>query len=132
MSKTDHYKNLLEKEKRITIEIALSKITLEKNIKEYLNPKNLYGFFEEKLDGKVKQDFPGEFDLKKHLISLSLDFLYDKVTSSLLSSSDDKNKDIDWRLIAKSIVDRFYINNKPYAIDIISQYVDKGIKKWTK
>jgi hypothetical protein len=128
----DHYKNLLLKEERISTEIAISKITIEENIKTYLSPKNLFGFFEDKLDGKVNQDFSGEFELKKYLISLSLDFLYEKVSSSLLSSSDEKINTVDWRIVAKSIVDRFYVNNKPYITNIVSIYVDKGIKKWTK
>lgn len=131
MSKVNYYKNLVQEEERITQEIALSKITLEANIKSYLSPKNLYGYFEDKIKEKVDPEFSDEFELKKYLISLSLDFLYEKVSLSLFKSSENKDNTVDWKIVAKSIVDRFYINNKPYLTDIVSLYVDKGIKKWT-
>ncbi|HLV41925.1 MAG TPA: hypothetical protein VKY37_06585 [Brumimicrobium sp.] len=131
MNDINNYKDLLLEEDRLIREIAISRINIEENIKSYLSPKHLFSFFEDKLEEKINQDFSGEFELKKYLISLSLDFLYEKMTETLLKSSDDKNNSIDWKIVAKSIVDRFYINNKPYVTDIVSVYVDKGIKKWT-
>ena len=131
MSKIDTYKKLLLEEERLTLEIEISKITIEENIKSYLNPRNLYGFFEEKLQENIDQDFSGDLNLKDYLISLSIDFIYEKATSSLLKSSEEKKSFIDWKLMAKPLVDKIYVANKHYITDIVSDYVDKGIKKWT-
>src|SRR5690554_7348692 len=71
MSKKNHYKELLIKEKRLTQEIELSKVKIEYNLKAALNPENLFSFFEDKLEKHVPQNYEGEFDLKKYLISRS-------------------------------------------------------------
>lgn len=130
MSKKNHYKELLIKEKRLTQEIELSKVKIEYNLKAALNPENLFSFFEDKLEKHVPQSYEGEFDLKKYLISMSVDFLYEQVSSSFISKSEMK-KTAQWKLIVKSVVDSFYIKNKDYVTDLVSEYIDKGIKKWT-
>lgn len=130
MSKKNHYKELLIKEKRLTQEIELSKVKIEYNLKAALNPENLFSFFEDKLEKHVPQNYEGEFDLKKYLISMSVDFLYEQVSSSFISKPEMKNT-AQWKLIVKSVVDSFYIKNKAYVTDLVSEYIDKGIKKWT-
>ena len=131
MNHIKNYKDLLQEEEQLINQIALSKLNIEENIKSYLSPKHLFSYFEDKLESRIAEDFSGEFDLKEYLISLSLDFAYEKVASSLLDSSGKKSSGLDWKLIAKSVVDRFYMNNKPYIKEIVSVYVDKGLKKWT-
>ncbi|PKR80009.1 hypothetical protein CW751_12355 [Brumimicrobium salinarum] len=131
MSKIESYKDLLLEEERIEKEIALRRLSLETNIKSYLSPANLYGYFEEELGKNFGHEFTGKFDLQKYLINLSLDFLYEKVSYQLLKGSVEKSNGLDWRIIARSFVDRLYSNNKPYLTEIISAYVDKYIEKWT-
>jgi len=131
MSNKDHYKNLLLKEERLSLEITLSKANIEQSIKDSLNPQNLFNFYESKIEKHIVHDSSEGFELKTYLISMTLDFLYEKVSESLFSKSKDKNKTVDWRGIAKPIVDSFYIKNRAYVTNLVSKYMDKGVKKWT-
>ncbi len=130
MNRINSYKDLLKEEERIAKELELSTDIIQANINSYLAPKNLYRFFESKLEEKLNKEFSDEFELKKYLIGLSMDFLYEKMTESLLTSSAEKTRGIDWRIIARSLVDRLYINNKPMITDAISDFIDKGLAKF--
>jgi hypothetical protein len=131
MNNIKNYKDLLREENRIEQEIELSQELIEAKIKSYLKPKHLFSFLESKIEKEVDQEFSEEFEIKKYLISLSLDLLYEKLASSLLRSSKDPNSGIDWKAIAKTFVDQFYINNKSMLTDIVSDFIDENIKKWT-
>lgn len=123
------YKELLLEEERIETEIQLSKDYIDENIKSYLKPSNLFRFLESKVEKEADQGFSGDFELKKYLISASMDFAYNKLSDSLLKSTPEKNQGIDWKVIVKSYADQFYIGNKVLLTDTVSDFIDKNIEK---
>lgn len=133
MKEINNYKDLLSEEERISREIEMTKSGIEADFQYFLKPKNLFDYFESKLEKKVREDFQGEFELQKYLVSLSLDFLYKKLSESLINrNTDNKNSAIDWRVMVKALVDRFYINNKPMIIGLVSDFIDKNVEKIEK
>ncbi|RYM34694.1 hypothetical protein ERX46_04790 [Brumimicrobium glaciale] len=132
MNTIKSYKELLLEEERIETEIQLSKDFIEENIKSYLKPSNLFSFLEKKVEKEDNQSFSGDFKLKKYLVGLSLDFLYNKVSDKLLTSKDEKDEGIDWKLIVKSYADQIYIGNKIAVTDAVSEFIDQNIEKLKK
>lgn len=132
MNTINSYKDLLLEEERIKREIELSKGIIEVNAKSYIKPKNLFSFLETKIDKEIDHQFTGEFEFKKYLVGLSLDFLYDKAQSKIIESAPDSKSGIDWKVIGKSLVDRLYVNNKVVITDIVSDLIDKGVDKIKK
>lgn len=132
MTNINSYKDLLLEEERIEKQIELSKSIIELNVKTYVSPRNLFSFLESKVEKDVDHQFSGEFELKKYLISLSMDFLYQKAADTILKSSPDNDSGVDWKIIAKTLVDRIYVNNKSVITDVVSDFIDKGMDKLKK
>lgn len=134
MKTINSYKDLLLEEERINKEIEISKGIIEVYGKEYVKPKNLFGFLERKVEKTVDHQFSGEFEFNKYLVGLSLDFIYDKAGNKILPISEQETTQagMNWKLIAKSLLDRLYINNKVAITDAVSDLVDKGLEKIKK
>ncbi|PWH86945.1 hypothetical protein [Brumimicrobium oceani] len=126
------YEDLLLEEQRIEAEVLLAKASLDTNIKSYLKPSNLFSFLEKKVEKEVDQGFSGDFELKKYLVSLSLDFLYNQVSEKLLTNKDEIKEGMDWKLIVKSYADQLYIGNKVVITDAVSDFIDQNIEKLKK
>ncbi|RFC53834.1 hypothetical protein [Brumimicrobium aurantiacum] len=132
MNNINSYKDLLEEEERLINQIELSKRLLEINIKSYLEPENLFGFFEKKIGHQIRPGMADDFDLKEYLVGLSLDFLYDKITTTLVAKNGSKTKGINIKKIVKSYVDRYYLNNRDKFTEIISAFIDEKIDQLIK
>lgn len=128
MKNINRYQDLLLEEVRINSDIEISKIQIQENVNSYLQPKNLFRFFEKKVGEKFINGSSKDFDIQQHLIKLSINFVYEKITSSLLESDDDQS--IDWKPIVKSIVDNYYIQHNDYIMDVVSTFIDKQVKKF--
>ncbi|WP_107037626.1 hypothetical protein [Brumimicrobium mesophilum] len=132
MKTINSYKDLLEEEERIKKEIEISKGIIEVYGKEYIKPKNLFGFIESKVEKTVDHQFSGEFEFNKYLVGLSLDYLYDKAGQKIMENSPKQSSGMDWKLIGKSLIDKLYINNKVALTDAVSGLIDKGLEKIKK
>lgn len=134
MRTINSYKDLLLEEERIKREIELTKEIIEVNAKSYIQPKNLFSFLESKVEKAENHQFTGEFEFKKYLVGLSLDFIYDKAGNKILAIPEQETAQagVNWKVIAKSLLDRLYINNKVAITDAVSNLVDKGIEKIKK
>lgn len=132
MTEYNSYQELLDAQKRVKTQIEVSQDIIEANIKHYIKPRNLFKFFEDKIEKEAHHQFSGEFELKKYLISLSLDFLYNKAIEAIIKSDMGKDSQVEWKLIVKSLVDQVYIKNRVVIADIISAYVDEYLDKLKK
>ncbi len=131
-----NYNDLLVEEERLLAQIDQSQSNLEKEIEELLSIAHLFKFLKSKIKEKVKQDFSSKIALKESLINVSLDFVYEKLTSLL--DEDEKSEDgtksaaAGIKSTAKLILDAFYIDYKPIAIAYISDFIDENIEKLMK
>lgn len=132
------YNELLKEEARLLAQVENSKSTIIDGVDELLSIKHLFIFLKDKIKEKVKHDFKTESPLKESLINISLDFVYEKLTS-LITKEKEKEKEEDDEVSAstikpmiKAILDSFYIEYKPIATAYISDFIDENIDKLLK
>lgn len=126
MENVENYNDLSNEESRLLSEIEVSNLIIDEGLEEILSLKQLFVFLKEELKENVKQDFHTENALKESLINLSLDFVYEKLTSKL---TEDEDSSFSIKSIVKSILDTFYTEYKPIITDSISEFIDRSIEK---
>lgn len=122
-----NYKKLLEKEENILKEIEISKESLKLEIDGIFTKKSLFGFVDRQVEKQVRQDYLGDYDLKKHIISMSMDFIYDQITLAFLVADpeSDSRARADIKESIQLILDKYYFDYKTDAIHMISDYIDE-------
>jgi len=132
MKTINSYNDLLLEEERLKIEIEISKAKIEAHGKEFIKPKNIFGFLERRVKQSDDHQATDEFEFSKYLVSLSLDYLHDKAGEKILEKASKKSKGFNWVLISKALIDKLYYNNKTAITDALSGIIDKGISKIKK
>lgn len=126
-----NYDELLNEEARLLAQIEMSKSDIENGVHELLSITHLFAFLKDKIKKKVKKDFKSKVALKDSLINISMDYVYEKLTS-LLAEENEDGTTTGLKPTIKVILDAFYIDYKPIAIAYISEFIDENIEKLIK
>lgn len=127
-----NYNDLLKEEARLLAQVENSKSAIKDGVEELFSITYLFTFLKDKIKEKVKHDFKSKIALKESLINVSLDFVYEKLTSLLEEDSKKENESATITPIIKVVLDAFYIDYKPLAIAYISDFIDENVDKLLK